>query len=280
VRRLATAYDPRVTFAPPTLIALGTYWTAHGGVNLGIVGDASHVSGGVSYHLGRDDLRADAYSRQTARDRAGLSNAASAIDLGKLGGSYGNLRTFSKWLVSRARANALGTADMREIIYSPDGITVLRWDRERGFASAPRSGEASDSHRFHTHISWYRDAEFRDHRVAFGPYEGFEMNVIYVQTGGPGRFDIAAGTTARGFRNDGDKWVVAKTLTPQTQTGARYKAAFATPADFSPRSLLLVEDGYFAGLYVPTSDTINEKPDVAVVPVTLAPGLYEVAPNG
>lgn len=165
-----------MTFAPPTLLALATYWTARGGVNLGIVGDASHVATGVSYHLGRDQLDATAYSRRTARDIAGLSNAASAIDLGRLDGSYTPLRAFSVWLVAQARVNAPGTSDMREIIYTPDGVTVLRWDRERGFASAPRSGEASQSHFYHTHISWYRDAEFRDHRTAFVPYfEGEEM---------------------------------------------------------------------------------------------------------
>lgn len=159
-----------MTFNPATLKALGAYWVAQGGVNLGVVGDTGHVAKGTSYHLGEDQLTATAYSRQTARDRAGLSNAASAIDLGKLDGSLANLRLFSKILVARARSNAAGTGDMREIIYSPDGATVLRWDRQRGFASAPRPGEADDTHLTHTHVSWYRDAESRDHTTAFRPY--------------------------------------------------------------------------------------------------------------
>jgi hypothetical protein len=159
-----------VTFNPATLKALGAYWVAQGGVNLGVVGDTGHVSRGVSYHLGEDQLTATAYSRQTARDKAGLSNAASAIDLGKLDGSLANLRAFSKYLVAQARTNKPGTSDMREIIYSPDGATVLRWDRQRGYASAPQGGEADDTHLTHTHISWYRDAEHRDHTTAFRPY--------------------------------------------------------------------------------------------------------------
>lgn len=159
-----------MTFAPPTLVELAAWWKAQGGVNLGIVGDASHQAKGTSYHLGADDLAAGAYSRQTARDKAGLSNAASAIDLGRLGGSLGELRAFSVWLVDRARANAPGTSDLREIIYSPDGSRVLRWDRERGYQSAPRPGEADASHLTHTHVSWYRDAQRRDHVTAFRPY--------------------------------------------------------------------------------------------------------------
>lgn len=158
-----------MTFAPPTLVELGRYWTDHGGVNLGIVGDAAHQATGVSYHLGRDALSAGAYSIRTARDIAGLSNAASAIDLGRLRGSLPALRTFSRALVGAAQHNAAGTSDLREIIYSPDGLIVLRWDRERGSASAPRPGEADAGHLTHTHISWYRDAETRDHTTAFRP---------------------------------------------------------------------------------------------------------------
>jgi hypothetical protein len=159
-----------VTYAPAQLKATAAYWVAQGGTNLGIVGDPRHVGGGVSYHLGRDQLTAGAYSRQTTRDRAGLSDGASAIDLGRLHGSLEELRAFSSWLVSTARRNLPGTSDMREIIWTPDGLTVLRWDRQRGYRSAPRGGEADRTHLTHTHISWYRDAEQRDHSTAFRPY--------------------------------------------------------------------------------------------------------------
>jgi len=197
-----------MTYAPPTLAKLAAYWTTHGGINLGIVGDVSHVAKGTSYHLGKDQLATGAYSTQTARDRAGLTNAASAIDLGRLNGTYAGLRQFSKWLVDEARHNKPGTSDMREIIYSPDGAQVLRWDRERGFASVPRGGEADTSHLTHTHISWYRDAEQRDHTTAFRPF--FEepaeedMRSIIV---GTGRVigDVAAGTPY--FESPGGKQV-------------------------------------------------------------------------
>jgi len=159
-----------MTYAPPALIELGRYWVRHGGVNLGVVGDAAHQRKGTSYHLGRSVLADDAYSRKTARDRAGLTDAASAIDLGKLNGNLGQLRTFSKWFVARCRTNAPGTQDVREFIYSPDGRTVLRWDRERGVNSAPRTGEANNSHLAHSHISFYRDSEKRSKVGLFRPY--------------------------------------------------------------------------------------------------------------
>ena len=182
-----------MTYAPDTLRDLGAYWTAHGGVNLGVVGDAGHVGRGVSYHLGADQLTATAYSRVLTRDKQGLTNAASAIDLGKLNGSLTELRKFSVNLVAIARANAPGTSDMREIIYSPDGATVLRWDRERGYSSAPKAGEADTSHLTHTHISWYRDAEARDHRTAFLPY--FEEDLVnsFPVPKGPAIGDVAKG---------------------------------------------------------------------------------------
>ena len=191
-----------MTFAPPTLRDLAAYWVARGGVNLGIVGDTAHATTGVSYHLGRDQLDPTAYSRRTPRDAAGLSLAASAIDLGRLDGSYDRLRAFSRWLVSRARDNAPGTSDMREIIYTPDGRTVLRWDRERGANSAPRTGEASDSHLFHTHISWYRDAEGRDHRTAFVPYwSEDDMAQLSITDTTPATIDIPIG--AKRYMPDG-----------------------------------------------------------------------------
>ena len=149
-----------MTYAPGSIRAVADYLTSIGFINLGIVGDADHVTGGTSYHLGKSQLAAGAYSAKTIRDRLGLTEAASALDIGHADKTA--LRALSGRLVARARVNAPGTIDWREIIYSPDGVTVLRWDRERGYDSAPREGEASMSHLTHTHISWYRDSELSE----------------------------------------------------------------------------------------------------------------------
>lgn len=178
-----------MTYAPATLTALARYWISQGGVNLGVVGDPAHAAKGVSYHLGADELTATAYSRTTRRDKAGLTNAASAIDLGRLDGSLGKLRSFSSWLVNQGRMNKPGTSDIREIIYSPDGKRVLRWDRERGYTSLPRPGEADLSHLTHTHVSYYRDSQNRDKTQAFRPFFTPPPVVRY-------RIQIATGTTS------------------------------------------------------------------------------------
>lgn len=187
-----------MTYAPASIKALATYWVQRGGVNLGIVGDVAHQQKGVSYHLGADQLSATAYSIRTSRDKAGLTNAASAIDLGRLGGSLEELRRFSSWFVGRCRANAPGTSDVREVIYavmSRGVLIVMRWDRERGFASLPRSGEADDSHKTHTHISFYRDSEFRAKVGLFSPY--FEEEDMDDRIIPEGRATVKAGPVFR-----------------------------------------------------------------------------------
>lgn len=170
-----------MTYAPAALTSLGRYWVSKGGVNLGVVGDTAHQAKGRSYHLGKSQLTADAYSRITARDRAGLTEAASAIDLGRLrtadeirrgvpARNYGRLRAFSRWLVVQCQASAPGTQDIREVIYTPNGKVVWRWDRERGVLSVPHAGEADRSHITHTHVSFYRDSEKRSKVGIFMPF--------------------------------------------------------------------------------------------------------------
>ena len=164
-----------MTFAPPTLLELRAYLapiTGLGPASLGIVGDTAHLAKGTSYHLGRDQLTSDAYSRQTARDKAGLTNAASAIDIG----NYAGLRALSLALVKACQSDA--TRDIREVIYSPDGVAVLRWDRERGVASKPvalASTTLNNAHRTHTHVSYYRDSEQRDKVAVFRAITGDDM---------------------------------------------------------------------------------------------------------
>ena len=163
-----------MTYAPKSIADLGAYWKAHGGVNLGIVGNTSHT---VGYHLGRDRIYDGSgpgigdndYSVKLPRDKAGLTNAASALDLGRLNGSLPELRRFSSWLVAQATADRTGYRDVREVIYSPDGLRVQRWSGEDGLIhTGPGNGD--DSHLTHTHISFYRDSEGRAKVGLFAPY--------------------------------------------------------------------------------------------------------------
>jgi hypothetical protein len=171
--------------APRSITELAAFWTAKGGVNLGIVGNMRHCGG---YHLGADRIfgtcacRPDGdcvkgmgvndYSLRLPRDRAGLTNAAAALDLGRLDGSLKQLYRFSVWLVAQCKARAPETDQIREVIYSPDGETVRRWDNHlrRSFLGGNGTGQGDDSHRFHTHISFHRDTEKRSKVAIFAPY--------------------------------------------------------------------------------------------------------------
>ncbi|HEU5110201.1 MAG TPA: hypothetical protein VFT95_16800, partial [Micromonosporaceae bacterium] len=134
---------------------------------VGIVGDTAHADGGDSYHLGHDQIRARGgrprYSvDESPRDQAGLDERASALDVGwffvRVAGKAHTLRTFSVWLVAQCKAGTPDTAGIREVIYSPDGIVVKRWDRLGVRAGGDRS------HLTHTHISKFRDAD--GHQIA------------------------------------------------------------------------------------------------------------------
>lgn len=176
-----------MTFAPASLSDLAAYWRAQGGVPLGIVGNTAHTSG---YHLGRDriydgagpGLGAADYSVQLPRDKAGLSDAASAIDLGRLGGTLAGLRRFSEWLVAACMADRVAYRDVREVIYSTvDGVYVKRYSAPdhavytslRKTADGIKTvtpGNGDASHYTHTHISFYRDSAGRDKRPLFAPF--------------------------------------------------------------------------------------------------------------
>lgn len=129
---------------------------------VGIVGSEGHKRAGTSYHLGKADLKLDKrpYSvYESARDQRGLNQHASAMDIGEFRiktkrGTF-DLRHFSRWLVDLCRKGDPDTVDIREVIYSLDGKTVLRWDR-LGIRS---SGDLS--HLAHTHVSEFRNADGR-----------------------------------------------------------------------------------------------------------------------
>lgn len=126
----------------------------------GVVGNLAHARQGDSYHLGKDQIRTSGHRYsvdESIRDRRGLDGHASADDIGyfKVTTPRGTftLRDYSVWLVGLCKAGDPDTADLREVIYSPDGKVVHRWDRE-GVRTA-----GDNSHLIHTHLSEYRDAD-------------------------------------------------------------------------------------------------------------------------
>ncbi|MGI5144783.1 hypothetical protein ACQEVC_45450 [Plantactinospora sp. CA-294935] len=123
----------------------------------GIVGDSRHGSG---YHISRADNDSGDYSvDESPRDRRGRSDYASAMDIGyfKVTTDRGtfDLYDYNRWLVGLCRSGDSDTADLREVIYSLDGTTVRRWDR------LGKRSTGDSSHRTHTHLSEFRDADGR-----------------------------------------------------------------------------------------------------------------------
>lgn len=98
---------------------------------------------------------------------------------------------------------------------------------------------------------------------------------IYTRREVTGSFTIKAGTKVSGYSLAGSAPVVAKTLTPDSDTSAPFVAVLTRTQLISPTPLLEVEAGYFAGLYVPTSQVV-ETYDPAPPPVDCAP-LIEAA---
>ncbi|MEU7590672.1 hypothetical protein AB0A95_30825 [Micromonospora sp. NPDC049230] len=135
---------------------------------VGIVGDPAHRGG---YHCGSDRVVGGDYSVvESPRDQGGLTLDAAALDVGgfevRSGGRTHTLASFSLWCVGQCAANAPDTRDIREIIYSPDGSTVKRWDR------LGKRSSGDSSHRWHTHFSFFRDSikAGRDQRPLFRRY--------------------------------------------------------------------------------------------------------------
>lgn len=150
-----------MTYAPNSVKAVASVIVGGGFINSGIIGDSAHAYG---YHCGRDRVygpngRGDAdYSVQQPRDKAGLTNAAMALDLGST--DKPKLRAYTKALMDACIAKAPDTRDIREIIGTIDGIRVVGWSALSPASLIPNYGDSS--HLWHTHISWFRDAEYRD----------------------------------------------------------------------------------------------------------------------
>jgi len=139
------------SYAPNMILEVREYLKPITGLDnfgLGIVNSETDAS----YHHGwsqRDTDGTDYSWDESARDWSHKTNAARALDIGM----FDQLRELSAWLVEECKKGASDTLDIREIIYSPDGITVKRWDR----LGIRTSGDSS--HKTHTHISWFADAE-------------------------------------------------------------------------------------------------------------------------
>jgi hypothetical protein len=154
--------DVATSYAPEAILEVRRYLkpiTGLSDIELGIVNNETDAS----YHHGwsqRDSDGSDYSWDESLRDSSHKTNAARALDVGM----FSRLREMSAWVVGQCQAGAADCADFREIIYSPDGVKVVRWDR----LGIRTSGGLS--HLRHTHFSWFADAE---NRRKVSPFQRF-----------------------------------------------------------------------------------------------------------
>lgn len=174
---------------PPDMAAAARYLRSHGAPVLGIVGDRSHTQG---YHLGRDRIyrippgRGDRdYSVRHARDRRGLTDDASAIDIGR----HRGLIELGRDLYAACRAGDRLAVDVAELIAERgDGTHIWRWAPD-GVWGDPASAELPH----HLHVSYRRDSRGRSKLPLLAMhYGGSTMDKLY-STGGLAR-TFAKGT--------------------------------------------------------------------------------------
>lgn len=164
-----------MSYAPQNLLDVRDYVQTQTGLSdddLGIVGDEDHETG---YHLGKDRTTSRDYSRQLARDIAGLTNAASASDIGK----FARLMALTAFLLDKAKSGqakdpATGKSLIRAINGPAADGRAYRWDSQDGWK--PEIKAKGDSHETHVHIEWFRDTEFMPKVWLFrGFFEGVNM---------------------------------------------------------------------------------------------------------
>jgi hypothetical protein len=124
----------------------------------------------------------------------------------------------------------------------------------------PRPGEASLSHRDHTHASWYRDAEYRDHSAVFRRYFGGSIDMLGIVTRTPFPYPVLfvtrIGTTLIGYDPARPNVaVVSRAWTAASPAHARASVYVSWPGDTSPPvprggPFLEVIDGIYAGLII------------------------------
>lgn len=164
------------TYAPHRLLEVRHYVQPIVGLpdaSLGIVGDSNH-NGGYHHGWGQRSSDSDYSWDESTRDWNHKTEAARAFDFGLFDVTYNGKRCtlidFNNWLVNECKNGSPDTKNIREVIYTPDGKVVKRWDR-LGIRS---SGDSS--HLFHTHISYFADSENEDKTGPFKRYFGDDMS--------------------------------------------------------------------------------------------------------
>lgn len=158
-----------MSVAPAPLKELRRYLLAiTGNTERGNFGIASGVSAkrNQGYHLGKSDIFGEGglgwkdYSIQRPRDKAGLTDAAAAIDI-KL--PISELKKLAAFLVAEAKAGR--APDLVQVIGPGSDGRAYEWNK--GSWGSPIRRAVGDGHEWHIHLSFHRDSENRDKVILF-----------------------------------------------------------------------------------------------------------------
>lgn len=155
-----------MSYAPQSLKDVRNFLLAQPGLDgleVGIVGNpATHTYG---YHLGRDRLPLNDYSNRLQRDRNGLTDAASGLDIGM----FDRLVNLVSYLLDACREGR--TTQIRAIAGPHFNGRAYRWDSTSGWE--PQLLKKGDDHEWHAHIEWFRDTEYENKLTLFHEFFGF-----------------------------------------------------------------------------------------------------------
>lgn len=161
-----------MSVAPENLKAVRRYIAEKAGVPISNMGIRSARSA-RGYHAGKSQIFGPSgrgnkdYSVKHPRDKAGLSEASSAIDI-KLPykGVDSPLRRLTAHLVAGAKSGDFPS--ITEVI-GPDSTGKANyWSTATGWLPKPQWAPAS--HEWHIHLGFFRDTEFEDKVVIFQPF--------------------------------------------------------------------------------------------------------------
>lgn len=125
------------------------------------------------YHLGRDQIFGPNglgdrdYSVRRRRDRVGLTDARSALDINLSDKVEKDLIVF---LRSAVLTGLPGAEDVREFLGPLANGRAARFAIENEWE--PELYPVGDSHEWHVHVSWFRDSEMHDKVMLFEPFFG------------------------------------------------------------------------------------------------------------
>jgi hypothetical protein len=264
-----------MTSAPSDLLALRStviQKTGLSGNSVGVVGDGIHQRTG-GYHEGHSVLvsigrfhgpatahvgaAAEDYSARIARDRSGLTDHASAMDIGcdwPNGGRAAWLR-FNNALYAELRDHPERLPALRGANLTLDGTSRKRYDtahRDQGLIPS------TDSVTIHTHMEFWRDTEGRRQATLDRIAQLITAAVSGTDQGGPVASGDTADFAASHVPGVGGSHIALGNLLVDTAAIKATLTAIAAKVDIDPAELDAIKAAAQSGAHDAVTASIDE----------------------